>query len=84
MFCGDRRQYRCITGIDEYIDQTSGTKCSSTFQLQVDHVHPLALGGSNQPENLRVLCRTHNQLAATHLGIARKKPQFTEPEAEFF
>jgi hypothetical protein len=34
-----------------------GTKCGSPFQVEVDHIVPLALGGSNSYENLRLLCR---------------------------
>jgi hypothetical protein len=32
--------------------------------LELDHVVPKALGGSSEPENLRVRCRAHNQLWA--------------------
>jgi hypothetical protein len=39
-------------------------RCESRRFLQVDHKIPVALGGSNDPENLRLLCRTHNQQAA--------------------
>ncbi|WP_374077458.1 HNH endonuclease [Bdellovibrio bacteriovorus] len=53
----------------EYIDSHSGKKCESTYQLQIDHCIPLACGGSDTPENLRVLCRTHNIHAAYQWGI---------------
>lgn len=41
-----------------------GRRCSARAFLEVDHVHPRALGGSHSPANLRVLCRAHNRLAA--------------------
>lgn len=37
-----------------------GSICGSKFQLEVDHVHPRFAGGSNEIENLRLLCRVHN------------------------
>jgi hypothetical protein len=42
--------------------QIGGRRCSSRYRLEVDHVTPLALGGSNEFGNLRLLCREHNQL----------------------
>ncbi|RYZ99843.1 MAG: HNH endonuclease [Proteobacteria bacterium] len=32
----------------------------STHRVEVDHIIPRAFGGSNDPENLRCLCRAHN------------------------
>ncbi|WP_413944727.1 HNH endonuclease [Bdellovibrio sp. HCB-162] len=54
----------------EYIAPTTGIKCTSTYQLQVDHRIPLACGGSHSPDNLRVLCRTHNLLSAQQWGLS--------------
>ena len=39
--------------------------CGSHYQLEVDHIIPKALGGSNELSNLRFLCRKHNVFAAT-------------------
>lgn len=42
-----------------------GRLCSSTAGLQYDHIIPWALGGrSDDPANIRLLCRTHNRLEA--------------------
>ena len=40
---------------------TDGHRCEETRRLEIDHVTPLALGGATAPENLRLLCRAHNQ-----------------------
>jgi 5-methylcytosine-specific restriction endonuclease McrA len=58
----DRAFRRC-----EYVDPISKRQCASTFRLEVDHIWPRALGGANAPENLRCLCRSHNQLMATQV-----------------
>lgn len=40
-------------------------RCTATRYLEIDHVQPFALGGrSDDPENLRLTCRAHNQLLA--------------------
>ena len=38
--------------------------CDSTHFLEYDHIKPLTLGGKTTFENLRLLCRAHNQRAA--------------------
>lgn len=45
-------------------DPQSGKVCGSRYQLQVDHRHPKALGGTNHSDNLRPFCSTHNRLMA--------------------
>jgi hypothetical protein len=35
--------------------------CGSRFELQYDHVIPLALGGATTPENLQILCAPCNR-----------------------
>jgi len=56
----------------EYIDKISGRRCPSKFGLERDHIVPLAKGGSNGIKNLRLLCRTHNQLMARrHFGAEK-------------
>lgn len=38
----------------------NGRMCESTYQCQLDHIHPVALGGLTVLSNLRLLCRPHN------------------------
>ena len=41
-----------------------GHRCPATTWLEIDHVVSRAHGGTNEPGNLRVRCRAHNQLHA--------------------
>lgn len=43
--------------------------CESTHFLEYDHIKPLARGGKTEANNLRLLCRTHNQLEAGKWGL---------------
>jgi 5-methylcytosine-specific restriction endonuclease McrA len=45
----------------------SGRRCGSTRALQIDHVIPVARGGTGTPKNLRVLCTYHNRLEAERI-----------------
>jgi hypothetical protein len=42
----------------------SGERCGCRTRLEFDHGNPLALGGESTIENVRLLCREHNVLAA--------------------
>ena len=42
----------------------TGRRCACTRSLEFDHVKPFALGGEATSENVRLLCRKHNQLEA--------------------
>lgn len=44
----------------EYKDPRSHKRCASRLALELDHIQPLALGGGDEIQNLRLLCRTHN------------------------
>ncbi len=49
--------------------------CGSGFALEIDHILPKAQGGSDNPENLRLLCRSCNQRAAIQVfGVERMSP----------
>jgi len=52
----------------EYVSAT-GHRCRSRYQIQLDHILPVAEGGGNEPANLRVLCRTHNLSEARRWGL---------------
>jgi hypothetical protein len=43
-----------------------GTRCESRAWLEHDHALPRALGGADDPSNIRLLCQAHNRLAAEH------------------
>ena len=44
----------------EFRDEKTGKVCGSRHQVEVDHILPQALGGTDAPENLRCLCKQHN------------------------
>jgi hypothetical protein len=53
-----------------------GWRCNSTEDLEYDHIVPVALGGKSTMENLRLVCRAHNQAAAEQVfgrGFIDKK-----------
>jgi hypothetical protein len=56
-----------------------GHRCGSRFQTQTDHVIPLALGGTNDVTNLRLLCRTLDLLMAEKTLGRTKMSQFRKP-----
>lgn len=43
-------------------------ECDSDFELQFDHVIPVALGGANTVENLQLLCAPCNKAKGATLG----------------
>ena len=45
----------------QYRDPFSGKLCGSTRFLQVDHRHSVWAGGSNEIQNLQILCAEHNR-----------------------
>lgn len=51
-------------GACSFTDPSTGRRCGSRYQLEIDHIVPRAKGGSDDPHNLRCLCRKHNQLMA--------------------
>lgn len=62
--------YRRDNGRCVYVS-AEGRRCESRRDLEYDHVIPWARGGrSDDPENIRLLCRAHNALAARAAGLA--------------
>ncbi len=41
------------------------TKCKSKFQMQIDHIQPKWLNGTNEASNLQLLCVVHNKLSTS-------------------
>jgi hypothetical protein len=67
-----RDQNRCT-----YIDSISGRACTATRLIQCDHIIPVAYGGTNDIENLRLRCQAHNLLAAVQsFGKGKMAPHF--------
>ncbi len=44
-----------------YIDRQTGRRCNSRHLIEMDHILPYALGGSSDPENVRLLCGVHHR-----------------------
>ncbi|MGZ3713234.1 MAG: HNH endonuclease signature motif containing protein, partial [Bdellovibrionota bacterium] len=60
-------------------DEKTGRTCTSTYQLEDDHIIPRAIGGSDEPENFRFLCKQHNLYEAERilgpLGLNKRPTQ---------
>jgi hypothetical protein len=48
-----------------YTDET-GRRCPERHRLEYHHLHPFGMGGGHTPENVRLMCRTHNLYLAEH------------------
>ena len=57
-------------GCCSYVDRGSGRRCGSRHLLEIDHVVPYALGGSAEPDNLRLLCAAHHRYRHRHARLA--------------
>ncbi|OFX20427.1 MAG: hypothetical protein A2V77_02785 [Anaeromyxobacter sp. RBG_16_69_14] len=56
----------------------SGGVCGSTLRVELDHIHPQALGGQSTVGNMRLLCRMHNDLAARRVFGEGWMDRFTQ------
>ncbi len=56
-----RRSVHQRDGVCQWVSD-NGKKCQSHFQLQVDHKTSRRAGGSDELNNLQLLCSVHNQL----------------------
>ena len=59
-----QRQVRARDGDACSFESADGQRCGSRHQLEWDHMQPLALGGRSTTDNVRQLCRAHNQCEA--------------------
>jgi hypothetical protein len=78
------RELSATSRIRDEIFRRDGKKCSncgSTYALQIDHRIPRAAGGSDDPANLRVLCRKCNQRAAIAYYGREKMSRFLEDKS---
>ena len=55
----DRALWKRANSQCENVDE-QGNRCTRKFHLQKDHIIPWSLGGSDELENLQLLCRPHN------------------------
>ena len=49
-------------------DRGRCVECGSDFDIQYDHVIPVAMGGANTVQNLQILCAPCNQRKGARLG----------------
>jgi hypothetical protein len=60
-----RDEGRCV------FTSAEGRRCAARQSLEYDHIRPWSRGGrSDDPKNIRLLCRAHNQQAARIAGLA--------------
>jgi hypothetical protein len=59
-----------------YVDP-QGQRCSARDRLELHHRHPFGMGGDHSPENVSLLCPTHNRYLAErdygHAAISRHR-----------
>ena len=60
-----------------------GHRCDSRWQLELDHIRPVALGGSSATDNLRLRCRAHNMLHAEQVIRARAHGAVPEKRSHY-
>jgi hypothetical protein len=58
----ERDGWRCT-----FVSESTGKRCESQSFLELDHALPRALNGKSDPQNVRVLCRAHNNYEARRL-----------------
>lgn len=59
-----RQVFQRDNGRCQYIDPVTKRRCLSEHRIEIDHIQPRALGGTNEADNLRCLCRAHNAYRA--------------------
>jgi hypothetical protein len=62
-------------------ESDAGRRCTVSGTVEFDHVIPVAHGGKATVDNLRLLCRAHNQYEAGRLlgvGLMERKRRFAD------
>jgi len=67
-----RKVWQRDQGQCSYVHYQSQKRCGSQYALEYDHILPHALGGETTVDNLRLVCRSHNQFLATQTFGERK------------
>ncbi len=68
----------------QFVSRVTGRKCLSRHRIQCDHIAAFALGGSStDPDNLRLLCFSHDQYEARRVFGDRKGGRATRADAIF-
>jgi len=67
--------YQRAQGCCEYRDQHE-VRCNSRYRLELDHIVPVALKGSSEAENLRLVCSIHNSYLASQKNIGFETTSF--------
>ena len=58
----------------------AGVRCTSRWNLEIDHVVPFARGGGNDAGNLRLLCAKHNRVEAERVyGREHMRRHYKDP-----
>ena len=52
--------------------------CKSRYQLQIEHLIPVAFGGTHELSNLTLLCRTHNLFRAKQIFGSKKMGKYVK------
>jgi len=60
----------------EYCSPINGERCQEKRDLQIDHIRPYGECALTDYENLRVYCRSHNQMAAIQYYGQQKMDQY--------
>lgn len=58
----------------QYRDPVTGRICGSKHGVQLDHIKPYSQGGDHSPQNLRLLCGSHNRYRAERGGKEKNQP----------
>ena len=56
-----------------YVCLKTKRRCSSNHLLQIDHIKPFSLGGTNEADNLRLLCANHNKFTFSRYQKYRQR-----------